>query len=52
MDPKVWDYHYWLAQSFERSGNISAARAEYQRALQLNQDSKETKLRLTALEAK
>jgi tetratricopeptide (TPR) repeat protein len=52
MDPKVWDYHYWLAQSFEQSGNISAARAEYQRALQLNQDSKETKLRLTALEGK
>ncbi len=52
MDPKVWDYHYWLAQSFEQSGNIRAARAEYQRALLLNQDSKETKLRLAALEAK
>ncbi len=52
MDPKVWDYHYWLAQSLEKSGNMSAARAEYQRALQLNQDSKEAKLRLTALEAK
>ena len=52
MDGKVWDYHYWLAVSFERSGNMSAARAEYQRALQLNQDSKEAKMRLTALEAK
>jgi tetratricopeptide (TPR) repeat protein len=52
MDPKVWDYHYWLAVSFEQSGNVSAARAEYQWALQLNQDSKEAKLRLTALEAK
>ena len=52
MDPKVWDYHYWLAESLERSGNIPAARVEYQRALQLNQDSKEAKLRLTALEAK
>jgi Flp pilus assembly protein TadD len=52
MDPKVWDYHYWLAVSFEASGNVSAARAEYQRALQLNQDSKEAKLRLTALEEK
>jgi len=52
MDPKVWDYHYWLAESLEKSGNISAAREEYQRALQLNQDSKEAKLRLTALEAK
>jgi tetratricopeptide (TPR) repeat protein len=52
MDPKVWDYHYWLAVSFEESGNVSAALAEYQRALQLNQDSKEAKLRLTALEAK
>jgi len=52
MDPKVWDYHYWLAVSFEESGNVSAARAEYQRALQLNQDSKEAKMRLTALEAK
>jgi hypothetical protein len=31
---------------------VSAALAEYQRALQLNQDSKEAKLRLTALEAK
>jgi tetratricopeptide (TPR) repeat protein len=52
MDPKVWDYHYWLAESFEKSGNISAARAEYQQALLLNQDSKEAKLRLTALETK
>jgi protein O-mannosyl-transferase len=52
MDPKVWDYHYWLAESYERSGNNSAARAEYQTALQLNQDSKETKMRLTALGAK
>jgi tetratricopeptide (TPR) repeat protein len=52
MDPQVWDYHYWLAESYEKSGNISAARAEYGRALQLNQDSKEAKLKLTALEAK
>ncbi len=52
MDPKVWDYHYWLADSFEKSGNIAGARAEYQQALQLNQDSKEAKLRLTALETK
>jgi len=52
MDPKVWDYHYWLAKSFEQSGNIPAARMEYQQALQLNQDSKEAKIRLTALEAK
>ena len=52
MDPKVWDYHYWLAVSFEGSGNMSAARAEYWQALQLNQNSKEAKMRLTALEAK
>lgn len=52
MDPKVWDYHYWLAESLEKSGNIPAARMEYQRALQLNQDSKEARLRLTELEAK
>ncbi len=52
MDPKVWDYHYWLAESLEQSGNVPAARMEYQRALLLNQDSKEAKLRLTALEAK
>ena len=52
IDPKVWDYHYWLGQSLERSGNMAAARAEYQQALQLNQDSTEAKIRLTALEAK
>jgi protein O-mannosyl-transferase len=52
MDPKVWDYHYWLAESFEQSGSLAAARIEYQRALQLNQDSKEAKMRLTALETK
>jgi protein O-mannosyl-transferase len=52
MDPTVWDYHYWLAVSFENSGNLSAARTEYQQALQLNQGSKEAKLRLTALEEK
>jgi tetratricopeptide (TPR) repeat protein len=52
MDPKVWDYHYWLAESLEQGGNIPAARVEYQRALLLNQDSKEAKMHLTALEAK
>jgi len=52
MDPKVWDYHYWLAESFEEGGNISAARTEYRQALQLNPDSKEAKMRLSALEAK
>jgi Flp pilus assembly protein TadD/4-amino-4-deoxy-L-arabinose transferase-like glycosyltransferase len=52
MDPKVWDYHYWLAVSFEGSGNMSAARAEYQRALQLNQGSTEARLRLAALGGK
>ena len=52
MDAKVWDYHYWLAMSFEGSGNISAARAEYRQALQLNPDSKEAKVRLAALETK
>ncbi len=52
MDPKVWDYHFWLAESLEQSGNTVAARVEYKRALSLNSDSKETKLRLIALEAK
>jgi tetratricopeptide (TPR) repeat protein len=52
MDPKVWDYHYWLAVSFEEGGNMTGSRVEYRQALQLNQDSKEAKIRLTALEAK
>ena len=52
LDPKVWDYHYWLALSLERNGNLNAARAEYQQTLQLNQDSTDAKMRLTALEAK
>jgi protein O-mannosyl-transferase len=52
MDPTVWDYHYWLAESLEQSGNLPAARIEYQRALQLNQYSKEARMRLAALEAK
>ena len=52
MDPKVWDYHYWLAKSMERSGNIVAARAEYGQALRLNQSSIEVRLRLVALEGK
>ena len=52
MDPTVWDYHYWLAVSLEQSGSTTSAREQYQEALQLNQDSKEAKMRLTALEAK
>jgi tetratricopeptide (TPR) repeat protein len=52
MDPKVWDYHYWLAVSLEEDGNKTAARKEYQQALQLNQESKEARMRLTALESK
>jgi tetratricopeptide (TPR) repeat protein len=52
MDPKVWDYHYWLAESLEQNGNIPAARSEYERALLLNQDSKEAKMKLASLESK
>jgi tetratricopeptide (TPR) repeat protein len=52
MDPKVWDYHYWLAKSLERSGNVVAARVEYGQALRLNQSSSEVRLRLMALEGK
>jgi protein O-mannosyl-transferase len=52
IDPKVWDYHYWLAESLEQGGNLTAARVEYQRALELNQGSTDARLRLTALEGK
>ena len=52
MDPKVWDYHYWLAESLQQSGKFAAARAEYKQALQLNQGSTEARLRLAALEGK
>jgi len=52
MDPKVWDYHFWLGESLELSGNKRAARVEYQQALRLNQDSTEAKMRLASLEGK
>ncbi len=52
MDPGVYDYHYWLGLSLEKSGDTSAAREEYRRALQLNEESVEAKLHLAALEAK
>ena len=52
LDGKVWDYHYWLGVSYEKSGNFQAARAEYQQALQLNPESPEAKLKLAAVEAK
>jgi tetratricopeptide (TPR) repeat protein len=52
MDPSVWDYHYWLARSLETSGNAAGAKMEYQRALRLNSDSEDTRLRLAALEGK
>jgi tetratricopeptide (TPR) repeat protein len=51
-DASVWDYHYWLGVAFENGGNMAGARAEYQEAVQLNNESKEAKLRLAALEAK
>ena len=50
MDPAVYDNHYWLGRSFEQSGNPSAAKEEYRRALQLNEDSAEAKLHLAALD--
>lgn len=52
LDGKVWDYHFWLGVSLEKSGNVAAARLEYQQALELNQDSYEAKMRLAALETK
>ena len=52
MDPGVYDYHYWLGISLEKSGDTSAAREEYRRALQLNEESVEAKLHLAALEKK
>ena len=52
MDPTVYDYHYWLGLSLEKSGEKNAAREEYRRTLQLNGESADAKLRLTALEPK
>jgi tetratricopeptide (TPR) repeat protein len=52
MDPKVWDYHYWLGQSLERSGDLREARAQYQVTLLLNPDSTEAKMRSAAMEGK
>jgi protein O-mannosyl-transferase len=52
IDGKVWDYHYWLGVSYEKSGNLQSARTEYLQALQLNPESSEAKLKLAALEAK
>ena len=52
MDPKVWDYHYWLAESLLRSGDTAGARTEYKQTLVLNSDSQEAKIRMTALEGK
>jgi len=49
MDPSVYDYHYWLGLSLQESGDKVNARREYLRALSLNQDSAETKLRLASL---
>ncbi|MGB9234105.1 MAG: tetratricopeptide repeat protein [Terriglobales bacterium] len=52
MDSTVWDYRYWLGMSLEKSGDVAAARLEYQQALKLNQNSTDAKLRLAALETK
>jgi len=52
MDPSVFDYHYWLGLSLQLDGDKDDARREYLLALQLNEDSPETKLRLADLEGK
>jgi tetratricopeptide (TPR) repeat protein len=52
LDAKVWDYHYWLACAYERTGNVPAARAEYQQSLLFNQGSTEARMRLASLEGK
>jgi protein O-mannosyl-transferase len=52
MDPSVYDYHYWLGRSLEQSGDRVNARREYLQALHLDEDSKEVKLRVAALEQK
>lgn len=52
MDPTVYDYHYWLGLSLERSGDTKDAREEYSRALQLNPGSVEAKSKLEALGAR
>jgi len=52
LDPSVWDYHYWLGMSLEKSANVPGARSEYQEALQLNQGSRDAKMRLAALETR
>jgi protein O-mannosyl-transferase len=51
LEPGIYDYHYWLGRSFEKSGNKPAALREYSAALRIIGDSKDAKLRLTALEA-
>ena len=52
IDPKPWDYHYWLAVALEKNNDLSNARAQYQEALRLNPGSAEAKVRLMALEGK
>jgi len=49
MRPGVYDYHYWLAQTFEKRGDIPGARQQYQEALRIKPESQEAKLRLEAL---
>ncbi|MGA9529976.1 MAG: tetratricopeptide repeat protein [Terriglobales bacterium] len=49
LDNNVWDYHYWLGVSLEKSGDIRGARAEYQEALRLNVESTDAKQHLAAL---
>ncbi len=52
MDPKVWDYHYWLAESLVETQDLANARIQYEEALRLNPDSSEAKMHLVALEGK
>ena len=52
MDPTVWDYHYWLAEALVQTQDLANARIQYEKALRLNPDSSEAKLRLAALEGK
>jgi Flp pilus assembly protein TadD len=52
MDSGVYDYHYWLGCSLEQGGDKLGARQQYLQALDLNEDSAETRLRLAALEGK
>ena len=50
IKPDVYEYHYWLGLTMEKSADVVGARREYQEAVRLDPRQEQARQRLSSLQ--